>query len=191
MIVTHNLKFDTRIVRRWKNLEKIRPNPISIDHQILMNFMVDSPRSVWRIKLNSLSGTCFVKNMSQSKKTHPNWWTPTDAIASHVLKKLNQSKIPTGGGLFSRRKIAMALNAVQRKTFFILRLKLEVCSAAYYSNPLFIRNMNMMMNSFFFKKVKQTFEKTLFFNFIDLMNIYNRNRRRENHNHCREMYESR
>ena len=93
MIIIHHLKLETRIVKRWKNLKKIRSKMILIDHQIFFNFVVHSTESVWRIKLNALSGTCSVKKVSQSKKPHSNRWTPTDAIASHVLKKFIRQKI--------------------------------------------------------------------------------------------------
>ena len=73
---------------------------ILIDHQIFFSFVVHSPQSVWRIKLNAVSGTCSVKKLNQSKKPHPNRWTRTDAGAAHVLKKFNQAKIPKGGGFF-------------------------------------------------------------------------------------------
>ena len=108
----YNLNHDNRIDLHCKNRELNRSKKVSADLQRITNFVVNSSQSVWRIKLNSLSGISSVKNVSQSKKPHPNRWTPTDAIALHVLKKLNRSKIPTGGGLFSRRKIAMALNVV-------------------------------------------------------------------------------
>ena len=99
-IIMHNLKLDTGIVQHQKNLEKIRSKMILIDHQIFFNFVVNSTESVWRIKLNAVSGTCSVKKMNQSKKPHPNRWTRTDAGAAHVLKKFNQAKIPKGGGFF-------------------------------------------------------------------------------------------
>ena len=92
-IIMHNLKLDTGIVQHQKNLKKDRSKTILIDHQIFFNFVVHSTESVWRIKLNALSGTCSVKKVSQSKKPHSNRWTPTDAVASHVLKKFNRQKI--------------------------------------------------------------------------------------------------
>ena len=117
-IIMHNLKLDTGIVQHQKNLEKIRSKMILIDHQIFFNFVVNSTESVWRIKLNALSGTCSVKNVSQSKKPHPNRWTPTDAIASHVLKNFNQRKFIKVVVLFRRRKIAAVTNIDQREIFY-------------------------------------------------------------------------
>ena len=59
-----------------------------IEHQILLNFMVNSPRSVWRNTLKTLSEKYSVKNVNPRKKPHPNRLTLSDARASHVLKKL-------------------------------------------------------------------------------------------------------
>ena len=55
----HNLKLDTGIVQHQKNLKKVRSKTILIDHQIFFNFVVHSTESVWRIKLNALSGTAL------------------------------------------------------------------------------------------------------------------------------------
>ena len=94
MVIMHNLKLEPCIVQHQKNHEKTRLKTILIDHQIFFNFVVNSPESVWRIKLNSLSRTCSVKNVSQRKKPHPNRWTPPDAIAHRLacVKKTNSSK---------------------------------------------------------------------------------------------------
>ena len=108
MIIMHNLKLDTGIVQHQKNLEKMRSKMILIDHQIFFNFVVNSTESVWRIKLNALSGTCSVKKVSQSKKPHSNRWTPTDAVASHVLKKFNRQKI---------HEVAAVTNTDRREIF--------------------------------------------------------------------------
>ena len=114
----HNLKHDTRIDVHCKNRDLNRSKKVSVDLQRITNFVVNSSRSVWRIKLNSLSGICSVKNASQSKKPHPNRWTPTDAIASHVLKNFNQRKFIKVVVLFRRRKIAAVTNIDQREIFY-------------------------------------------------------------------------
>ena len=118
----HNLKHDTRIDVHCKNRDLNRSKKVSVDLQRITNFVVNSSRSVWRIKLNSLSGTCFVKNMSQSKKTHPNWWTPTDAIASHVLKKLIREKIMKVVAFFKAAWNYDCNKCLSEETFFTLHL---------------------------------------------------------------------
>ena len=113
----HNLKHDTRIDVHCKNRDLNRSKKVSVDLQRITNFVVNSSRSVWRIKLNSLLGICSVKNASQSKKPHPNRWTPTDAIASHVLKNLIQRKFVLVVALFQRRESAIVTNTGQEKIF--------------------------------------------------------------------------
>ena len=117
MIIMHNLKLDVCIDQCRKNPGKNRSKTILIDHQIIFNFMVSSSRSVWRYTLATLSEICSVKNVSQSKKPHPNRLTRSNARASHVLKKLNRAKIPKGGSFFWRREIAAVTNTDQRKIF--------------------------------------------------------------------------
>ena len=121
----HKLKLDPRIDDRWKNLEKIRWKMIIMDNQIIMNFMANSPQSVWRITLNTLLEICSVKNVNQRKKPHPNRLTRTNAGASHLLKKLIWTKILHGGGFFWRRWIRIVTNAYQKKTFLLCNSKLE------------------------------------------------------------------
>ena len=95
----------------------MRSRKIMIDHQIFSNFVVNSPQSVWRIKLNAVSGTCSVKKVSQSKKPHPNRWTRTDAGAAHVLKNFNQRKFIKVVVLFRRREHLAVTNTHQREIF--------------------------------------------------------------------------
>ena len=85
----------------------MRSRKIMIDHQIFFNFVVNSPRSVWRMTLNTLSEKYSVKNVSQKKKPHPNRLTLSNARASHMLKKFIQRKFIKVVVLFRRREIAV------------------------------------------------------------------------------------
>ena len=70
----------------------MRPRKIVMDHQIFLNFVVNSPQSVLRITLKTLSEKYFVKNVNSRKKPHPNRLTLNNARGSHVLKNFNWRK---------------------------------------------------------------------------------------------------
>ena len=88
----------------------MRSGKITIDHQIFMNFVGNSPRSVWRMTLNTLSEKYSVKNVDPRKKPHPNRLTLNNARASHELKKLIRRKFIKVVVLFRRREIAAVRN---------------------------------------------------------------------------------
>ena len=94
MNIIFNHKHDIHIDPCCKNFISIRSEQLSAVRQIILNFTDNSSRSVWRITLNSQSGTCSVKKLSRGKKPHPNRLTRTDARAAQLLKKLIQTKIP-------------------------------------------------------------------------------------------------
>ena len=117
LIIMHNHQLDTRIDWHLKNREFIHSKTILTDHQLIFNFAVSFTQNVCGLVLDSLSGTCSVKNLSQRKKLHPNGWSPPDAIASHVLKKLIRKKSSKLLSLFRRRKITVVTNMDRRKIF--------------------------------------------------------------------------
>ena len=97
----------------------MRSRKIMIEHQILLNFMVNSPQSVWRNTLKTLSEKYSVKNVNPRKKPHPNRLTLSNARASHVLKKLIRAKIHQGCGLFeAARNCVCYANWLEDSNFF-------------------------------------------------------------------------
>ena len=117
MNIIFNNKHDIRIDLCCKNFISIRSEQLSVDPQIILNFTDNSTQSVWRITLNSQSGTCAVKKLSRKKKPHPNWLTRTDARASRLLKNFIRQKITKVVVLFRRREIAAVTNTDQKKIF--------------------------------------------------------------------------
>ena len=67
---------------------------ISVNNQIFSNFVIEYPLRLWRLHWSASMGMCSIKNVSWSKKPHPNRMTQKNAGAAQLLKKLIQTKIP-------------------------------------------------------------------------------------------------
>ena len=91
-----------------------------IDHQILLNFGVNSPRSVWGNPLKTLSEKYSVKNVNPRKKPHPNRLTLSNARASHLLKKLIWQKSLKVVAFFPRRLDMNDTSSVQSCEYYFL-----------------------------------------------------------------------
>ena len=100
-----------------KKIELDRSEKISVNHQIFFKFVIESPLRLWRIQQDSQMGMCSLKNLSWSKKPHPNRMTQKNAGAAHVLKKLIRKKIIKVVFFFSCREIAAVTYTDQKKIF--------------------------------------------------------------------------
>ena len=100
-----------------KKIELNRSKKISVNDQIFFKFVIESPLRLWRLQRSALIGMCSVKNVSQSKKPHPNRWTQIYAGAPHVLKKLIRKKIIKVVVFFWRREIAAVTKTDLKKIF--------------------------------------------------------------------------
>ena len=127
----------------------MRSRKIMIEHQILLNFMVNSPRRVWRNTLKTLSEKYSVKNVNPRKKPHPNRLTLSNARASHMLKNLfieNSSRLLS---CFGAAKLRLLQILIRGRLFllvpFLKMITEKIYISAYHSIPLFIKNMKKMV----------------------------------------------
>ena len=100
-----------------KKIELNRSEKISVIDQIFFKFVIESPLRLCRLQRSASIGMCSLKNLSWSKKPHPNRMTQKNAGAAHVLKKLIRKKVIKVVVLLKRREIAAVTNTDQRKNF--------------------------------------------------------------------------
>ena len=108
---------NSNTLRGRKKIELNRSEKISLIDEIFFKFVIESPLRLWRLQQASQMGMCSLKNLSWSKKPHPNRMTPKNAGAAHLLKKLIRKKIIKVVVWFRRREIAAVTNTDQKKIF--------------------------------------------------------------------------